>query len=690
MKKKTGMMLCIMVGLMLLTACTEKQDTGQKNAGQQVDSVQEESVSGLEGQAGNVEKSTEPEKLQGQVEESIYAAGVTQQQLFQNDFTIYFVNCGTKNKSEITDQNVMGLYQTVTDQSFGEDTGTKRQWGYQNSEYMTAVGDVGAADKISVSWEVNANAEYTEETGFYYDFEVPKGNYEIICGFHDPFSTRKVDICVEEECLVSQGKIFKYETTELVCTQMVTDGILNLCVKNENRGKDSMKNPILTYIIIKAVPEYDRELLQCLLDEQEIIMEERKKYTQNSMSVLESEVIKTMETMEKTVADSTEYKERYIALEKAGESLELAAIRPGEVWKDVAGTLIQAHGGHIQKLKVMEPESGELVEKWWWVGEDKTYGYRGGINAYSSTDLINWTFEGTVMRNVSSREQLETEPYFIDLYGDYSEEQLDRVYECINDTTSVIERPKMIYNEKTGKYIIWFHADGPTATSSANYAAASAGVAVSDSPTGPFKFIDRYRLNTCPENQKDFYPKSKGMARDMNLFIDDDGTAYIIYSSEENLTLYISKLNEEYTYLATTPENAVYGEDFIRIFPGAQREAPALFKRDGKYYLMTSACTGWAPNPAKYAMADSIFGTWTDMGDPCVDDISRTTFYSQSTCIFCYDEERDYYIYMGDRWNSDDLANSRYIWLPISFDEEGYMSISYQEEWLLPQIEMED
>ncbi|MBO5351710.1 MAG: family 43 glycosylhydrolase, partial [Lachnospiraceae bacterium] len=255
---------------------------------------------------------------------------------------------------------------------------------------------------------------------------------------------------------------------------------------------------------------------------------------------------------------------------------------------------------------------------------------------------------------------------------------------------SVIERPKMIYNEKTGKYIIWFHADGPTATSSANYAAASAGVAVSDSATGPFKFIDRYRLNTCPENQKDFYPKSKGMARDMNLFIDDDGTAYIIYSSEENLTLYISKLNEEYTYLATAPENAVYGEDFIRIFPGAQREAPALFKRDGKYYLMTSACTGWAPNPAKYAMADSVFGTWTDMGDPCVDDISRTTFYSQSTCIFCYDEEKDYYIYMGDRWNSDDLANSRYIWLPISFDEEGHMSISYQEEWLLPQIGMED
>lgn len=90
------------------------------------------------------------------------------------------------------------------------------------------------------------------------------------------------------------------------------------------------------------------------------------------------------------------------------------------------------------------------------------------------------------------------------------------------------------------------------------------------------------------------------MARDMNLFTDDDGTAYIVYSSEENLTLNISRLNDSYTYLATEPDEAVYGVDYIRLFPGAQREAPALFKRDGVYYLMTSGCTGWAPNQARY------------------------------------------------------------------------------------------
>ena len=625
-----------------------------------------------------------PEPTTPPVEESVYAAGLTQQQLFANVFTLYYVNCATENVTGLSEGDYLGLFQSVTDQRLQADRITNRRWGYIHPDYMVAAGDTASADKLAASWEINPETEYTERTGFYYEFEVPSGEYEIICGFNDPFNTRKVDVCVEDQVVISQEKIFKYEVTELTCIQEVTDGILNLCIRNEKRGKDSMKNPILTYIIIKAVPEYDKELLQYLLEKQKNVLEEQKKYTQNTWKKLESEVNKAMETLEKAAAEETEYKERYEAVKKASEELALATIRAGTVWKDTDGVMIQAHGGHIQKLTVTDSVTGEQVEKWWWVGEDKTKGYRGGINAYSSTNLIDWTFEGTVMRNVSSREQLETEQYFVDLYGDYTAEQLDNVYRCINDTTSVIERPKMIYNEKTGKYIIWFHADGPTETSNSNYAAASAGVAVSDSPAGPFKFIDRYRLNTCPEDQKDYYPQSRGMARDMNLFMDDDGTAYIIYSSEENLTLYISKLNEEYTYLATEPEKAVYGEDFIRIFPGAQREAPALFKRNGKYYLMTSACTGWAPNPAKYAVADSVFGEWTDMGDPCVNDTSRTTFQSQSTCIFCYDEEQDLYIYMGDRWNSDKLNDSRYIWLPVVFDENGNMSISYTEEWMLP------
>ncbi len=364
------------------------------------------------------------------------------------------------------------------------------------------------------------------------------------------------------------------------------------------------------------------------------------------------------------------------------ERLRYHSFRPGEVWQDTDNVPIQAHGGQVQKLTYQDPKSGETVTRWVWVGEDKTLGYRGGVCAYSSDDLYNWQCEGVIMRNVPSRKSLDEEEYFKKVYAGYTKEQLDNVALSLDSQRAVIERPKLLYNEKNKQYVLWFHADGPTAKSNSNYAAACAGVAVSDSIFGPYKFVDRYRLNTCPPDQEDFYPDSKGMARDMNLFVDTDGKAYIIYSSEENYTLYISRLNDDYTYLCTAPEQAVYGKDYIRIFPGGHREAPALFLKDGKYYLMTSGCTGWDPNRASYATADSVFGEWVNHGDPCKGDDNHTTFASQSTCIF-NDPETDTWIYMGDRWFSEKLNDSRYIWLPITFKEDGGMELSFTAEWEL-------
>ena len=76
----------------------------------------------------------------------------------------------------------------------------------------------------------------------------------------------------------------------------------------------------------------------------------------------------------------------------------------------------------------------------------------------------------------------------------------------------------------------------------------------------------------------------------MNLFVDDDGIAYHIYSSEENSTLHISQLTDDYTS---------YSGKYARFFPGRFMEAPALFKQKGKYYLIMSGCTGWAPNAGR-------------------------------------------------------------------------------------------
>jgi hypothetical protein len=246
---------------------------------------------------------------------------------------------------------------------------------------------------------------------------------------------------------------------------------------------------------------------------------------------------------------------------------------------------------------------------------------------------------------------------------------------------AILERPKVLFNETADTWVMWVHADGPTEDSDAQYAKARAGVAVADGPTGPFRWIDSYRLHVAPEGEENYDPDHPGMSRDMSLFKDDDGTAYIIYSSEENYSLFISKLDTDYTYLATKPDDAVKGEDFTRPYIGAHREAPALFKRGDTYYLITSGATGWDPNPASYATATEILGEWTDHGNPCEGEDAATTFGSQSTHVIPLDPDAGTYIYMGDRWTPDDLAGAPYIWLPLTFGEGTSLSLEWQDEW---------
>ncbi|RKL66990.1 hypothetical protein CR203_14010 [Salipaludibacillus neizhouensis] len=335
----------------------------------------------------------------------------------------------------------------------------------------------------------------------------------------------------------------------------------------------------------------------------------------------------------------------------------------------------------------------ENEEKYYWYGEDKTHGYlpTRGVRVYSSTDLYNWTDEGLALTAIESKEQFENDPLISGLYEgrDDKEEIIDGI-----GTQRVIERPKVIYNEKNDNYVMWFHADGPTSWSDAMYAKAEAGHAISDSPTGPFEFQESNRLDRTPEDA-DFngQPDQPGMARDMNLFVDDDGTGYIIYASEENYTMFISKLNEDYTDVVGWYKDGgserdetyqgVIGEDYVRVFIGAHREAPAIFKYDGLYYLTTSGSSGWDPNRAQYAVTDDLFGKWSDMSDPSVGEGASTTFDTQSTYIIPVDQENGKFIYMGDRWNQGNLTDSRYVWLPMEFGQDNEIILQWYDEWEL-------
>lgn len=327
------------------------------------------------------------------------------------------------------------------------------------------------------------------------------------------------------------------------------------------------------------------------------------------------------------------------------------AIHPGEVWLDTSGKSIDAHGGGILY------DHGT----YYWYGEMKdgpTYRDKGGtrvdvtgVSCYASKDLMNWTFIGNV---------LPAKPG-TDL-----------------DPKRVVERPKVIYNAKTGKFVMWFHAD------SLNYGDARSGVAVADKPTGPFTLVGSFRpdaghwpMNVTEADKAD--PKSPlvknfaggQMARDFTIFVDDDQKAYLIASSENNATLHISELTDD--YLNTTGK-------YIRILVGRSNEAPAMFKWNGKYYLITSGCTGWLPNPARSASAPSIGGPWTELGNPCRGPESNITYHGQSTFVLPIAGRPGEFVFMADRWNQNDLQNSRYLWLPLKI-EGGKPVIEWTNAW---------
>jgi len=340
--------------------------------------------------------------------------------------------------------------------------------------------------------------------------------------------------------------------------------------------------------------------------------------------------------------------------------------RPGELWMDDKGVPINAHGGGILLHDGV----------YYWFGEHKIEGNAGnyaqvGVHVYRSRDLVHWRDCGIAL-TVSDEPKSEI------------------VKGCI------IERPKVIYNAKTKTFVMWFHLD-----KGRNYGMARAGLAVSDKATGPYKYVGSFRpsqgvlpLSFDPgaapdpdrlKDRKQFNEavvagdivwrdlKRGQMSRDLTLFVDDDGKGYLLTSAEDNLTLHLHELTDDYRG---------FSGKWTRIFPNASNEAPALFKRAGKYYLFTSGTSGWFPNAGRSAMADSIWGPWTALGNPCRGTPSEnaTTFESQSTYVLPVPGRPGEFIYMGDRWRPKNAIDGRYIWLPVEW-ENSRPVLRWHTEW---------
>jgi hypothetical protein len=285
------------------------------------------------------------------------------------------------------------------------------------------------------------------------------------------------------------------------------------------------------------------------------------------------------------------------------------SIKPGTVWLADDGLHIDCHGGNI----IYQAST----KTFYWYGEH--YTAPAGIACYSSQDLYNWKNEGLAMTK---------------------------------GTIAVLERPKVVYNDSTKKYVMWFHYDN------SSYTLAHIGVATSDSAKGPFTLLTHFR----PHGHQ---------SRDIGMFRDDNGKVYILYAADStNLTIRMVELTADYANVSANDTNI-----------NAHCEGPAMLKVNGTYYLMTSQCTGWSPNRATYYKATNIKGPYTSKGDPCIGDTNHVTFTSQPCFIFPVPGYSNAFMYMGDRWNSSNLKSSQYVFLPITITTAGVMQLSWKTQW---------
>ncbi|KAI1438355.1 carbohydrate-binding module family 35 protein [Xylaria sp. CBS 124048] len=297
-----------------------------------------------------------------------------------------------------------------------------------------------------------------------------------------------------------------------------------------------------------------------------------------------------------------------LAASTASATLQIV---PGATWTGTnTGAHVQAHGAGVFK-------EGST---YYMVGEDKTNGSAfQNVNCYSSTNLVEWTYVGALLSRTASS-------------GDLG-------------ANRVVERPKIIYNDSTGKYVLYMHIDD------SSYSEAKVGVAIGDAVCGSYAY------------QGSFQPLGF-QSRDMGLFKDDDGTGYLLTEDRAN-GLRIDKLSTD--YLAVTEATYLWSDSI---------EAPAMLKRQGTYYMFGSHLTGWDANDNVYSTATSLAGPWSAWRTFA--DAGSNTYDSQTNYILPLGggDGDGGAIYMGDRWESSNLMRSTYVWLPLEFSSAGDAAVS--------------
>ncbi|GLZ34509.1 hypothetical protein Lesp02_66960 [Lentzea sp. NBRC 105346] len=298
-----------------------------------------------------------------------------------------------------------------------------------------------------------------------------------------------------------------------------------------------------------------------------------------------------------------------------------AMITPGVQWKDTSGNPIQAHGGGMIKVG----------STYYWFGEDKTGTSQGNawfrnVPCYSSSDLQHWKFEANVLTRQAS--------------GDLGPKR-------------VIERPKVIYNASTKQYVMWMHVDdgGHTIT--------KVGVATSSSVCGQYKYLGSFK----PQGN---------ISLDIQLFVDDDGSAYFFGEARAAGGLRLYKLTSDYLKIDKLVSVL---EDY---------ESPAIFKHDGRYYVLGSHRTGWRTNDNMYTSSTSLSGGWAPW--KLFAPKGSKTYNSQTTFVLpVTGTAGTTFMFMGDRWQPSSLGTSPYVWLPLTVSGTS-VSMKWYDRWYIDTV----
>ena len=257
-------------------------------------------------------------------------------------------------------------------------------------------------------------------------------------------------------------------------------------------------------------------------------------------------------------------------------------------------------------------------------GENKANGNRfQGVACYTSDDLAHWRSEGIVL-GVRESGLLAAD--------------------------TIAERPKVLRCPSTGEYVMYIH------TERGDYNYAHIGVAVADNPLGPFRFL----FSMQPFGN---------ISRDIGVCQDEDGAGYLIFEDREHGT-HIYRLSGDYHSVVEDVAcergtNYEYGY-----------ESPTIIRHEGLYYWFGSQLTGWNCNDTMFATATDLHGPWSEWKP--FTPLGSKTFESQCNLVMPLPDGQ--FLYIGDRWNPDDLGNSPTLWLPIRIGG-GEAMLEWHDEW---------